>query len=448
MVPTIAPATVATTTLAAAAGAAPSPAARAAALVGRFSQRAATNDRESRLPADNIADLHRAGLLGLTVPVSEGGHGAGLADALAVVTTVSRGDAATALMLCLHYQWHASIGRSTRWPAAQRQRIGRQAATEAALLNALRVEPELGTPLRGGVPATRARRVDGGWRISGRKCYSTGAALLRQAVVWAASDEADSPRTGYFLVPMDAPGIHIESTWDHLGMRATASDDVVLDEVFVPADHAVDLRPPAEWREPDPVIGVWNPVLVAAAYAGIPEAARDWLVDWLNTRAPSNLGAPLASLYRFQTVVGEVQALIAQNRRLLAHYAAEVDAGAAGGGHAGQALIDAGLVKYAVTGNAIRALELMVEAAGNPALARGNPLERLYRDVLCSRIHTPQNDMILVQAGQAALDAWAGTQTARQPAARPAATTPADTARDRFNDRPTHPILSGAQHER
>jgi len=148
------------------------------------------------------------------------------------------------------------------------------------------------------------------------------------------------------------------------------------------------------------LIGIWNPVLIAAAYAGIPEAARDWLVDWLNSRAPSNLGAPLASLYRFQSLLGEIEALIAVNRRVLQHFAIEFDAGSL---DPARASIEAGLVKYSVTRNAIQAVELAVEAAGNPALMRANPLERLYRDVLCSRIHSPQNDMILTQAGLAAL---------------------------------------------
>ncbi|THF65287.1 acyl-CoA dehydrogenase family protein [Pseudothauera rhizosphaerae] len=378
------------------------PAARAAALVETFAGRAAANDRDNRLPLENIADLHAAGLLGLTVPKSEGGLGGGLADALAVITTVSRGDASTALLLSLHYQWHALIAASTRWPAALRARVGR-VAVDGGLINALRVEPELGTPVRGGLPATRARRADGGWRLSGRKIYSTGAALLHHAVVWAAADAEDGgePLLGYFLLPMDAAGIGIVPTWDHLGMRATVSDDVVLDDVRVPADHAVDLRPAAEWAAPDPLIATWNPVLISAAYAGIPEAARDWLVQWLNGRTPTNLGAPLSSLYRFQQVVGEIEALIAVNRRLLQHAAADFDAGRPG--DPVRASIEAGFVKQAVTGNAIRAVELAVEAAGNPALMRANPLERLHRDVLCSRIHSPQNDMILIQAGRAAL---------------------------------------------
>ncbi|MNP85306.1 hypothetical protein D3C76_1849890 [compost metagenome] len=56
-----------------------------------------------------------------------------------------------------------------------------------------------------------------------------------------------------------------------------------------------------------------------------------------------------------------------------------------------------------VSRNAIQAVELAIEAAGNPGLSRRNPLERHYRDVLCSRIHTPQDDAVLGQVGRAAL---------------------------------------------
>ena len=64
---------------------------------------------------------------------------------------------------------------------------------------------------------------------------------------------------------------------------------------------------------------------------------------------------------------------------------------------------DGSLAAYTVTGNAIRVVELALQLSGNHGLSRRNPLERHYRDVLCSRIHTPQNDAILVAAGKRAL---------------------------------------------
>ena len=94
--------------------------------------------------------------------------------------------------------------------------------------------------------------------------------------------------------------------------------------------------------------------------------------------------------------LGEIDTLLFSNRTLI-ESAAEGRVDAA----------DAFRIKYLVTNQAIAAVQKAVELIGNPALARGNPLERHYRDVLCSRIHTPQNDTILVNAGKAAFAALA-----------------------------------------
>jgi alkylation response protein AidB-like acyl-CoA dehydrogenase len=148
---------------------------------------------------------------------------------------------------------------------------------------------------------------------------------------------------------------------------------------------------------PDPWEGSWNGVGIATLYHGIAMAARDWLVDYLNERAPTNLGAPLATLPRMQSAVGEIQGLLYANERLIDTYAAEVDAGKAG------TPAQAPLIKYIATNNAIRAVDIALSLVGNPGLSRHHPLERYHRDVLCSRIHTPQDDTVTLNAGRMAL---------------------------------------------
>jgi alkylation response protein AidB-like acyl-CoA dehydrogenase len=276
--------------------------------------------------------------------------------------------------------------------------VARNAVADGALINALRVEPELGTPARGGLPATIARRVPEGWRVTGHKIYATGIPALRWCLVWARTEEPE-PRVGHWLVPNPTEGLRVVETWDHLGMRATGSHDVVLDDVLVPADHAVDIRSPAEWRTPDPVLAAWNALTIAALYNGVAQAARDWLVDYLQRRVPTNLGAPLASLPRIQAEFGAIDALLRLDRRLLQATADTVDRDGA------EALdpSEPGLLKQRVTANAIDAVLRAVAMAGNAALARRNPLERHLRDVLCGRIHTPQDDSVFLAAGRAGL---------------------------------------------
>ena len=364
-----------------------------AALSAEFAASAAQHDREGSFPHRNFERLHEHGLLALTVPRFAGGHGANLAQTRQVVAAVAYGDPSTALVLSMQYLQHAATSRTARWPVQVYQQVAADAVANGALINALRVEPELGTPARGGLPATLARRVPEGWRISGRKIYSTGIPRLTWLNVWARSDDAQ-PLVGSWLVQRDTPGISVIESWDHLGMRATGSHEVVFDDVLVPASHAVDVAPASSQPDIDPSSLLWSAVLLGAIYDGVARAARDWLVHWLQSRVPANLGAPLASLPRFQEALGQLDAWLLSNRILL-------DAAANGQTTAA----DSGRIKYLVTSQAIAVVEKAIEISGNPGLSRSNALERHYRNVLCSRIHTPQNDSILAAGGRAALAA-------------------------------------------
>jgi alkylation response protein AidB-like acyl-CoA dehydrogenase len=378
---------------------APAPDAVAAArrLGPALAAQAAADDRAGDFAHASLALMRAAGLLGLTVPRARGGAEADLATASAVIGTLAQGDPAASLVLAMQCLHHAMIARTPDWPSALVQRLQREAVADGALVNALRVEPELGSPSRGGLPATTARPTPDGWRVSGRKIYSTGAPGLAYGLVWARTDDAADPRVGFVLVPMSAPGVRIEPTWDHLGMRASGSHDVVLEDVRVPADHAVDLRPPSAWGGPDAVQLAWNTTLLASLYDGVARAAQGWLVGYLKARAPANLGAPLATLPRFQEAVGESERLLAVSRRLLQGAAADADAGSP------PTATESGLTKLTVSENAIAVVQRAVELVGNPGLTRANPLERHLRDVLCARIHTPQGDTVRLGAGRHAL---------------------------------------------
>lgn len=375
-------------------------------LSSRFAATAADHDRSGAFPRPNFEALQLHGLVGLVAPTAYGGSGATLATARRVIAAVARGEPATALILTMTYLQHHALARSdSRWPLHLRERVLRDAVDRGALINALRVEPALGSPARGGLPATVARREGSGWKIDGHKLYTTGIEGLSWLAVWGRTDEP-APRTGVFLVPRDAPGVRVIASWDHLGLRASGSHEVVFENVAIEVDHAVDLRAPSDWA-PDAgsqtdidahaTQQAWMTVLLGSLYDAVAQAARDWLVSFLNQRAPGSLGAPLASLPRVQEHVGEIVALLHTNRVLLDDATRTVDEGRA------QPATESGLLKYTVTGNAIRAVELALQLSGNHGLTRQNPLERHYRDVLCSRIHTPQNDAILLAAGARAL---------------------------------------------
>ncbi|MGE8143724.1 acyl-CoA dehydrogenase family protein [Pseudomonas frederiksbergensis] len=357
---------------------------------GQLGATAHVYDESGAFPHDNFKLLHKHGLVALTVPKTLGGGGANLVQARKAISAIAKGEPSTALILVMQYLQHTRLQDSKTWPETLRLQVAQDAVQQGALINALRVEPDLGTPARGGLPATVARRTAAGWRISGRKIYSTGSHGLTWFSVWARSTDED-PLVGAWLVHKDTPGISIIEDWDHLGMRATCSHEVIFDNVLVPLDHAVSVSP---WSAPQPELDgdgfLWMSVLLSSVYDGVAQAARDWFVSWLEQRKPSNLGAALSTLPRFQETVGHIDTLLFANRSLL-------DAAAEGRTPAS----NAAQLKYLVTGNAIRAVELAIEASGNPGLSRNNPLQRHYRDVLCSRVHTPQNDAVLQGVGKA-----------------------------------------------
>ena len=360
-------------------------------LARRFALTAAAHDREGSFPHENIAALREAGLLSLTVPQQLGGADISLQRAAGIVATIAEGCPATALILSMQLIQQRGIARNAAIPEAVRTRIARGALERGELINALRVEPELGTPARGGLPATTARRTASGWAITGRKIYSTGSPALDWGLVWARTDE-EAPRTGLFLLPMRTPGVRIVETWDQAGLRASGSHDVLMNDVALPEDHALDLRAPEAWTERDSDAMAWNTLLIAALYTGVARAARDWIIGFLRNRIPANLGQPLATLPRMQEAVGRIGSLILTNERLVANAATEPTTPA-----------ELGLIKTVAADNAIAAVQEAMALCGNHALARSNPLERHLRDVLCARIHTPQPDAALLAAGRAAL---------------------------------------------
>lgn len=368
-----------------------------ASLRTEFAVTAAEHDERATFPHANFKRLAELNLLALTVPAAHGGSGAGLVDAARVVAAVGGGEASSGLLLAMNYLMHHLLSRN---PPSWYEEIAQAAVNGQGVLNALQAEPDLGSSIRGGLPGTLAtEQPDGSWRLSGRKAYATGSPIVRWWLVLARSGPDDAPRVGTVLVPGKAPGLSVIPTWNHAGLRATASHEVCLDEVEVPASNVLGFHSPGadELKKRRAVVEVWNGILLASLYDGIARAGRDWLHRFLHDRKPSNLGAALATVPRLQTVFGEMESLLLVNRTLIDTAARQAD------GAATPNTVQAQVVKYLVTGNAIRVLELALSVSGNHGLDRANPLERHYRDALCGRVHAPQPDTVLLNAGKAAL---------------------------------------------
>jgi alkylation response protein AidB-like acyl-CoA dehydrogenase len=363
-----------------------------AAVTAEVAATAAEYDRSGAFPRAGIEAAHRAGLLTATVARRYGGPEVDLSDVVRILIALGEGDASVALLAANSLHVHRAQAEQDHWPDAYYADLLEREGP--ALVNAIRAEPELGAPARGGLPATVARRTAGGWSLTGRKAYATGGPELVYHVVWAVADDG---RVGHVIVPADAPGITWVETWDHLGLRASNTHDVIYDDVPVAADAFVEIpRVEGVYRDPAATTGLAG-LGHSALYIGVARAARSALVRFARERVPSGLGRPIATTERIQAVAGEVDARIAQAETLV--FGALLRAQAGETAH----LAQLSLIKVQVARSVIAAVESIVAALGNPALTRHEPFERLLRDVLCIRVHPPQEDTALVAAGRRVL---------------------------------------------
>jgi alkylation response protein AidB-like acyl-CoA dehydrogenase len=363
-----------------------------AAVTAEVATTAAEYDRTGAVPWRGLEAVHRAGLLTSSVGTQFGGPGLGLVDTARVLVAVGEGDASVGLLVANNLNTHLGQAAHPHWPEAAYADLLDQSQAGPALVNAIRAEPELGAPARGGLPTTTARRTADGWSLSGHKAYATGGEALAYHVVWAVTDEPVQ-RVGHLLVPATSPGITWIETWDHLGLRASNTHDVVYDDVRVPLENFVEI-PLVEgvYRDPAAVAGpgsFGHPAL----YLGVARAARAAFVAFAQERVPAALGRPIATTERIQAVAGEIEAQVAQAEALLFGTLLRIEAG-----HDVTAQLS--VVKVQVARSVVAAVQTAVAALGNPALSRKNPLERHFRDVQCVRIHPPQEDTALLAAGR------------------------------------------------
>jgi alkylation response protein AidB-like acyl-CoA dehydrogenase len=372
--------------------------AMASELADVLSRDAERYDRNNEFPHAHFDALRNAGYHTLTVPEALGGRGASLTETILAQEKLATGDGATALSI----GWHlALIGRQAEirtWPPTVFERICREVVQHGALLNNAASERETGSPSRGGRPFTTAVREGSGWVITGKKAFLTMAPVLRYAVVSAGIEGEEGG--GWFLVPMDHPGVRVRETWDAMGMRATGSHDVLFEDVRVPPEALVEPFGPGRTCQINGGDGAGWGLLIPAVYLGIAQAARDFILDYALTRRVSTLKGPIADVPHIRSLLGEIEVDLLTARSLLYSLAERWD-GEPERRHELSPFLGAG--KLVVTNNAIRIVDRAMRIAGIAGLSRSLPLERYYRDVRAGLSNPPMDDSVLATLAETAL---------------------------------------------
>ena len=373
--------------------------ATASRLAEGFADRAAQHDRERSFPFENFAALRAAGFHLLPIPREYGGWGATLPEAVRVLERLARGDGSTGLVFDMHVHVLGSLAESRPWPEQHFATVCREIVEREGWINSCATEPELGSPSRGGLPKTRARWDGEGWRLTGQKTFTSGSPILTHMLIPAVLEEASEGTVGVFLVRHDRPGLRIEETWDVMGMRTTASNDLFLEDVPVSAADLVLRRDP---DVPDPGRlsgGAWFGLTVAAVYLGIAEAARDAAIRFAQERRPTALnGQSIASLPSIQQLVGSLEAELLTARSLLYSVA---DAWTLQPAQRSSLMPHVGLCKVIATTHAVKATDLALRVVGGQSMSRALPLERLFRDVRAGLFHPPTEELAYINVGKA-----------------------------------------------
>jgi len=372
---------------------------RARCLAADFAGRAAQHDREASHPLENYAALREAGFYALNIPAELGGQGVGLLAYSLAAEELAQGCPSTALAFNMHLSVVGPVMESPLVSPATKRRLARMVVDERRLIAGNFSEPTtsglVGTP----VPQTRARRVEGGYRITGRKAFASMLEAADYCAVMAYPDEAMAPTAAMILlVPRPASGRRVEAVWDTLGMRATRSDSMILDECWV-SDDALLIR--SDDILPFRRAGAnWFWGSYTAVYLGVAVAAYKALIETVRGRTPPGFSQSLAYHPDVRRHVAQMSVDLEAARLLTYHSAWLSDTE----GPTATALAALYRAKYFVGEAVTRITRTAMTLGGAHALFKTSPLERLFRDGAVAPVQFPPSDFCLASLGMLELD--------------------------------------------
>jgi len=248
-------------------------------------------------------------------------------------------------------------------------------------------------------PLTEANPTADGYELSGRKSFVTGSPVAQLFIV-SCRIVGDEPGFGICLVPRDTPGITIHDDWDALGMRATGSNDVSFDRSPLPAEAVATYSQCGQWSTPLLAAFVGATHVLAGAFLGIAEAARDLIVDSARVRRKAPSGTLMADRPAVQQLIAEIEVSLTAARATLAHTALDIDEYF--GSHPPHQDTDRELhqllalhqcADLVVKRAAMNVVDLAMTASGGAGYLARNPLSRLYRDVRAGPFMQPYSPL-------------------------------------------------------
>lgn len=348
-------------------------------------------DALAQFPTRNIEALVQCNYSSISVPKKYGGEGLSVYDMVLFQETLASYDANTALSIGWNIGIAGDIFEKQLWNEEQLQFLSSE-LLHGALINRSVTEAQTGSPTRGGRPNTTAIKTVNGWRITGRKTFTTASPVLTYFLTSAWIEDLE--QVGFFLIHKDHAGVSIDETWDMVSMRGTGSHDLVLSNVEVEEHALVELPTKSSG-------GKFNGWLlhIPACYLGVAQAARNYAIHFANHHSPNSLNGPIRQLPNVQQHIGEIELMLKQARYVLYGVAEAYDIK-----KSVDLANDISIAKHTVTNFALQIVDKAMRIVGAKSLQRTNPLQRYYRDVRAGLHNPPMDDMTIHNLALSALD--------------------------------------------
>ena len=359
-------------------------------MLGRFAKRAEGYDRENRFFEEDFKELREARYLLLPVPAEFGGEGLSLAEVCREQRRLSYYAPATALAVNMHLYW---IGMAADlWRSGDRslEWILRDAAAGEVFAAG---HAESGNDVPVLASTTKAERVAGGYRFTGRKHFgSLTPVWTRLGLHGMDVSDPNAPKVVHAFMPRDTPGFSIKETWEVLGMRATRSDDTVLEGAFVPDRYIARVVPAG-------AAGIDQFVLTAFAWAlmgfgnvyyGLARRALEQSLETVKGKSSIALSRSMAYHAEVQHAIAE---MVIELESIGPHLEKTAEDWSSGVNHGQSWPSKLFAAKYRAVEGSWRVVDLALEVAGGFGIFRSGGLERMFRDARLGRIH-PGNSFL------------------------------------------------------
>jgi alkylation response protein AidB-like acyl-CoA dehydrogenase len=352
-----------------------------------IAERAVRYDRDASFPFENFGDFRRLGLLALCVPAEHGGLGASYSDYVRVSEEIGRYCGATALTFNMHNAtmlWCGDVADALTMSDSERAEHDKirtnmyRGVVERGHIHSQPFSEGLAPGATSGV-ATRARAVDGGWRVTGRKIFASlsGAANFYNVICQVEGDD-----TIRFLgVPADAEGVTSVDDWDPLGMRGTVSRTLLMDDVFVPAANEwlpAGIYNQAAERYP------WLFLSLCPSYLGLTTGVLDATRAYLRGELPGQAAGARRDHPMKQVGWAQMQLRHQQARALLYRAIDEATLDPTE-----DDLVLGWSAAITVMEHAAEVASTAIRVCGGQAMLKHLPLERMYRDARLGSLMLP-----------------------------------------------------------